>query len=119
MGSTFEVMEYLLEMIADLDISQEEIDSYIISNAVSSFRTEGSVEGAYKELEYLMLGITQEEKDKAYREAKSFTPECLPEMAEMLSRMLENARRGTVGPLKVLQDNRDLYDEILVPFGEQ
>ncbi len=117
--STFEVMESLPQMIADLDITQEEIDSYIISNASEPFRVYGSVEGAYQSLIYRMMGFTPETEEEALREAKTFTPECLPEMAEMLSRMLENARRGTIGPLKVLQENRDLYDEILVPFGEK
>ena len=114
---TFEVYRSLPEQIAALEISQEELDGYVMSSYSELAKPKGELTGAVAELERLMEG---EEADKTLRlmqEMKQVTPESVRGAAELFRTLWEKGYKGTAAGAGAIQANADLYEAVLNPFS--
>ena len=114
---TFDVYQKLPEMIAGLEISQEEVDGYIMSSYSALAKPEGELTGAVAELERIIQGKDADWKLKRMRQMKQVTPETVKASAELFRTLWEKGYRGTAAGAGTVQANADLYEQILNPFS--
>lgn len=115
---TFEVYMGLPEFIRNLNITQEELDRYIIKAFSSYTATEGELSGAISTMIDYLTGKTVEDRIKVLQEIKSVTVEDVKNSAEMFEKLLENGAWSTIGSMDKIEANIDLYDAV-ISFGQQ
>ena len=116
-AETFDVYQGLPEMIAGLEVSQEELEGYIMSSYASLARPEGELAGAVTELERILRGKDADQKLIRMRQMKQVTPESIQASAELFSTLWEKGYKGTAAGAGTVQANADLYEQILNPFS--
>lgn len=110
---TFEVYKGLPEFIREFDITQEELDRYILKAFSSYTTTVGELSGAINAMNNYLLGNTTEDQLKVLEEIKSATVEDFKNSAEMFERFLDNCAWHTVGSVEMIEANKDLYDAVI------
>ena len=116
-AETFAVYDSLPEQIAALDLTQDVIDGYILSDYSILAQPEGELTGAVNRLDNIVSGIPEDEALTQMKAYKSVTPETVKAAAEVFTAMLAAGARGTAGSAAAVSANADLYDVVLNPFG--
>ena len=116
-AESFDVMDGLADYVADLDISQEELDGYILSAYNTYAKPEGELSGAVSAILSRLSEEPEDLKLQHMQELKALTPEKLQDYAKNYAAFLENGVRFTAGGAGAVNANADLYDSILNPFG--
>ena len=114
---SFEVYDAIPDFLAELEIDQETLNGYILSNYSGYAMQEGELSGA---ISALLSHLEEEPEDldlQNMRELKSLTPEKLKDYAETYALFMENALRFTAGGAAAINANGDLFDSVLNPFG--
>jgi len=115
---TYGVYQQLPDFIRNLDITQEELDRYIL-NAFSTYTNpQGELSGALTAMNNYLMGKTTEDRLKVLEEIKSTTVQDLKDSAEMFEKLLANGAWSTVGSKEKIEANKDLYDSV-ISFGLQ
>ena len=117
-AATFDYFETLPEQIRNLDISQEEMEPYIIYEYANMLKPRGELNGAVRKITGTIVG---EDPGNLLRELRGFkeaTPRHIAELADIIEKMLAEGNRSTVGNAAMIRENAELYDVILNPFGE-
>lgn len=114
---TFDVYASLADRIAALETDQETLDGYIMSTYSNLAMPAGELSGAASEISNYLSEIDPDLKLKCMRQLKQVTPETVKAAAEYYRRAWENGVRSTAGSAGAIQENADLYDAILNPFG--
>lgn len=114
---TFQVYEDLPEHVAGLDLSQEELDGYILSTYSRYAASEGELSGAVEAAMDAVTHDSQEKKLGYMRALKALTLETLQDYADIYAAMVDEGVRFTTGGAGAINANADLYDAILNPFG--
>ena len=114
---TFAVYDQLADLIASAEIDQETLNGYILSAYSSYAMPQGELSGAVAaELDHIE-GKDQSRYIDWMRELKSVTPEKVKESAELYRKLAQTGNRSTAGGAAVIEENADLYDAVLNPFG--
>ncbi|MBR5970347.1 MAG: insulinase family protein [Lachnospiraceae bacterium] len=114
---SFDVYATIAEKLREMELDQETIDGYIMSTYVSYAMPQGELTGAMTSLNNVLLGISPEDTLEDMRSVKSVTPERIRELADLYDKIVEAGRVGTSGSAAKINDNEELFEEILNPFG--
>lgn len=114
--ATFNVYDSIPEKLAAMELTQDQIDGYIMQQYSELAKPAGELSGAVDALTRVLHGRPADEKLQQMRACKSVTPESVKNAAGVFTLLMEKGCRGTVGPIGTLQANSDLYDAIQNPF---
>ena len=114
--ATFDLYDSISEKLAAMELTQEQIDGYIMQQYSSLAKPAGELGGAVTAMTNILHRRPADEKLQQMRAYKSVTPESVKAAAEAYAKLMEKGCRGTVGPIGTLQANSDLYDAIQNPF---
>ncbi len=116
-AETFQVMEQLPEQISVMALDQDTLDGYIM-NAYSAYAMpEGALSGAINAAMDALQGLDPARKLEWMRQLKQLTPEAVRADAALYAKLMENGTRMTAGAASAINENADLFDAILNPFG--
>lgn len=110
---TFRVYESLPQFVASADVTQEDIDRYIVSAYSSYAMPQGDLSGATSAMNNRVLGWPDDIKLIRMREIKSTTVEDFRALEPVFEKLLEVGVRSTGGGATMINQNKDLYDVIL------
>ena len=116
-AETYAVYEGLPAFLADLELTQDDLDGYILSSYVGYAAGSGELSGA---LSAALDAMTHEPEGgalEAMRALKALTPETLKEYAAAYESMMESGCRFSAGGASAINANAELFDVILNPFG--
>ena len=116
---TFAIYESLPEQIRKLELTQEDLDGYILSEYSLLAEPAGELSGAMNATSYALSGTDQQEVVEQMKALKTLTPETIAECLELYEKLIEKGFRYTAGGMSGINDNAEIYDEILNPFGAQ
>ncbi len=116
-GETFAVYAQLGDLLENLDITQEELDGYILSSYSAYAMPAGELTGAYNAAYAALQGDSQDENVQHMRELKALTPEKLKTYGAALRSLVAEGTLFTVGSAAKVTANADLYETVLNPFG--
>ncbi len=114
---TFEVYEGMADYFRDLEITQEELDGYILSSYSYYAAPDGELAGGMNAAMDTLTGDSQEDTLGYMRDLKAVTPEALQAYADVYEALAADGVRFTAGGAGAVNANADLFDEILNPFG--
>ena len=114
--ATFDLYDSIPEKLASMELTQDQIDGYIMRQYSAIATPAGELVGATNQIISILQERPADEKLQQMRAFKSVTPESLKKAAEVFALLSEKGARGTAGPIGTLQANSDLYDVILNPF---
>ena len=114
--ATFDVYDSIPEKLAGFELTQADIDGYILNCYSDLAKPGGELSGAVKEIERILHGRPADEKLQKMRAYKSVTPETVRASASVFALLAEKGPHGTAGPIGALQQNADLYDVVMNPF---
>jgi len=117
-AETFEIYKGLPEFVKNIDITQEELDRYIL-NAYSTYTsTTGELNGASVRINEYLMGWTPEDKLKLLNEIKSVTVQDVKDSAAVFEKAFSNGAYTTIGSAAKISENADLYESV-ISFGQQ
>ena len=114
--ATFDVYDSIPEKLAGFDLTQAELDGYILNCYSVLAKPGGELSDATAEIERIIQERPADEKLQIMRAYKSVTPETVRASAEVFTLLAEKGPHGTVGPIGALQENAGLYDTVINPF---
>ena len=114
--ATFDLYDSIPEKLAAMELTQEQIDGYIMNAYSELAKPEGELAGAVTAMANILRCRPADEKLQKMRAYKSVTPESVKAATSVYALLMEKGCRGTVGPIGALQANEDLYDAIQNPF---
>ena len=114
--ATFDLYDSIPEKLAAMELTQEQIDGYIMQQYSSLAKPAGELGGAVTAMTNILHRRPADEKLQQMRAYKSVTPESVKNAAQAYALLAEKGCRGTAGPIGTLQANSDLYDAIQNPF---
>jgi len=115
---TYEVYQGLPDFIRNLNITQEELDRYILKAFSQYTASQGELSGALADMNSYLMGMTEEDRIKVLEEIKSTTVQDLKNSATMFEKLLANGSWSTVGSREKIEANKDLYD-FIITIGQQ
>ena len=114
--ATFDLYDSIPEKLASMELTQDQINGYIMRQYSSIATPAGELMEAIYKLNAVLQGRPEDETLQKMRAYKSVTPETVKNAAAAYALLAEKGARGTAGPIGALQANSDLYDTILNPF---
>ena len=114
---TFAVYDALAGQIEAMELTQDDVDGYIMNSYSALALPAGELTGASAEFARVIKGESAEKNLEKMRAYKAVTPETVKAHAAYFAALAEKGARGTAGSAKGIQDNADLYDAVLNPFG--
>ena len=118
-AETFEVYNGIPDAIASLELDQETLDGYIMSAYSAYALSDGELSGALSALLNYIDGDSQEEVLDIMSSLKSLKAEDLKNYASIYEAFVENCYKATAGGAAAVQENADLYAQILTPFAAE
>jgi Zn-dependent M16 (insulinase) family peptidase len=116
---TFEVYNGLPDFLKNTKITQEELDRYIL-NAFSQFTAPtGELAGASNAINNYLSGYSNEDILKIINEIKSVTVQDVKDSSSAIENFLKNGTYSTAGSRDKLNENKELFDEIISLPQEQ
>lgn len=116
-AETFDVLAGLSDMIAELELDQDTLDSYI-TNAYSDYAMPmGALTGPASAALDTLQGNDPTRQLDYMRQLKQVTPETVRADAEVFARLVENGAWMTAGAASAINANAELYDAVYNPFG--
>ena len=116
---TFAVLEGLPAFLESLSIDQETLDGYILSAYTKLVMPEGELYGAIAAITDRIMERPEDSMTVYIREMKSLTPEKVREYAGCYRNMIDSGYRFSAGSAGAVEAARDLFDQILDPFGSE
>ena len=114
--ATFDLYDSIPQNLAEFELTQSDVDGYILSTYSYLAKPSGELSGAVEEIERILHDRPADEKLQKMRAYKSVTPETVKASASVYALLADKGPHGTVGPIGALQENADLYDVIMNPF---
>ena len=114
--ATFDLYDSISEKLASMELTQEQINGYIMRQYSAIAAPSGELVGAINQITSILRERPADEKLQMMRAYKSVTPESVKNAAAVFALLAEKGARGTAGPVGTLQANSDLYNVILNPF---
>lgn len=101
----------------DLDLSQADIDGYIMSAYSEAARPRGALTGAMNSMLYHLMGMPTSARLEELREMKTVTLADVHALGNALERLNDCGGRSSFGGAAAIQGASDLFDTILYPLG--
>ena len=114
--ATFDLYDSISAKLASIELTQEQINGYIMRQYSAIAAPSGELVGAINQITNILRERPADETLQKMRTYKSVTPESVKNAATIFALLAEKGARGTAGPVGTLQANSDLYDVILNPF---
>lgn len=114
--ATFDLYDSIPEKMAALELTQDQIDGYIMNVYSELAKPAGELAGAVAAMTDVLHRVPEDDKVQKMRACKSVTPESVKAAADVFALLLDKGCRGSVGPIGTLQANSDLYEAIQNPF---
>lgn len=113
-AETFDVYAKAGDFLRNLNMSESELDGYIISVYSDLTMPLGPLGAAQRGIEDLMAGLNTHDKTiKMIKDIKKFTAEDIGKYASLADAVTsENGSRATAGGKSVIEANAELYDYI-------
>jgi len=110
---TFEIYKGLPEFLKNIDITQADLDRYILK-AFSTYSTpSGELAGASSAINSYLSGYSADEGLKILREIKSLKVQDVKDLSVAIENLLKNGAYSTAGSLQKLTENKELYNSII------
>ena len=116
---TFDVYAGLAEKIEALDVTQDELDGYIMGAYSELAKPAGELSGAIDAVETVLAGKDPARKLTWMKQLKAVTPEEVKAAAEIYAKAWENGVHSTAGSAAKVNEAAELYDQILNPFNAE
>lgn len=110
---TYEVLAGMGEYLETVELTQEDLDRYIISAYSSYAMPLGTLNGAAYAVNQHLSGRPADEKRQRMREMKAMTIQDLRDMAPMLTKLYEDGMHSTAGGAAIIEANKELFAEVL------
>ena len=114
---TFQVYDGISAFVKDLEMDQDELDGYILSTYAYYAKSEGELSGAGTAAVTTLTGEGQEQTLTYMKALKQLSAESINAYADAYEKLCSDGVMFTAGGASVINENADLYDEILNPFG--
>ena len=114
---TFQVYAQLPKMVADLEIDQATLDGYILSAYPGYAASTGELSGAVSAMLNRLENDDPEKPLQYMRQLKQVTPESLKRWGDIYANMMKNGVMSTAAGLSTINQNKQLYQVVLNPFG--
>jgi Zn-dependent M16 (insulinase) family peptidase len=114
---TFAAYEGMADFAAGHNLTQEDIDRYIISTFSSQTVPEGELIGALNAMLMKHQKYPDDYQLNILKEIKSVTVSDLKTLSKNLDLVMEKGVRSTAGGQTVILANADLYESVVYPFG--
>ncbi len=119
LSGSYDIFSELPEYLRSEDITQEDVDSYIIGAYSNISRPVGQITGAMDAMEDRLTGRSEEIRLRWLREAKSTTPDDIKASADAWDCLIKNGVRSTSGTESALIAAGDLFDVLIYPDGSE
>jgi Zn-dependent M16 (insulinase) family peptidase len=116
-AETFAAYDGMADFAAGHDLTQEDIDRYIISAFSRETIPEGELSGGLGAMFRKYMGYPDDYKLNTLREIKTVTSRDLTDLSKPLALAMEKGTRSTAGGQAVILENAGLYESIIYPFG--
>ncbi len=116
-AETFQVLDDLPDLVADMELDQATLDGYILQAYSAFAMPEGELTGAISAALATLEGKPQDQKLTWMRQLKQLTPDDVRGSAAMYTLLSDNGSRMTAGGAAAINECADMYDAILNPFG--
>lgn len=110
---TFKVFEALPEYLRTTEMTQAQVDNYIIGSYGSLVSADGKLSQALTALNYYWYGVSNEDRIEWMREAKSTTVADVHAAAEKVESMLATSVKSTSGTASSFEESKDMFDNVL------
>lgn len=111
-AEAYALYDTIPEIIASLQLTEEELEGYITSAYSSFVIPEGPIAAANTAVTHALVGSDPYEKLEQMKELKAVTVEDIPNYAEVYEYLVTNGVRVTVGGYNAIQNNADMFDAI-------
>ncbi|MHB8064655.1 MAG: insulinase family protein, partial [Ruminiclostridium sp.] len=110
---TFEIFKGLPDFLKNIDITQADLDSYILKTYSNYSAPSGELAGASTAINSYLTGESADERLKVLHEIKSLTVKDVKDLSIVIENLLKNGAYSTAGSIQKLTDNKELYDTII------
>ena len=114
---TFEVYDGISAFVKDLEMDQDELDGYILSSYAYYAKAEGELSGAKAAAIDALIDEDQELNLTYMKDLKQLSADSINAYADAYEKLCSEGVMFTAGGAAVINENADLYDAILNPFG--
>ncbi len=114
---TFDVYASLPEAIRTLEVTQDDLDGYIMSTYSGLCKPDGELTGAVATISDLLNGKDLQRRGTYMKQLKAVTTETLKNAADLYEKAFNNGVHSTAGSAAAINANADLFDSILNPFN--
>ena len=118
-AQSFRTYEQLPELLEGLELSQEKLDGYILSQYAGLAMPAGELSGAGAAVSDILEGLDPDRVLTEMRELKALTPERVRAYIPVYRALTEKGARFTAGGAAAIRANAELYHVILDPFAEE
>ncbi len=113
---TYNYYKELPDLIENSDITQDEVDKYILSTFSSHAYSTSSLEGAYDAMRQSIYN-TERDTYEVLNEIINTTAEDVKNSADVYRKLAQDGIISTVGKESDIRANSDMFDTIIDPFG--
>ena len=117
LADSFQVFEGAGDFLRGLNLTQEEIDPYILSSYSSLAMPKGALNGALSAMVERLSGDGPEKTLEQMRQMKALSPSDMSEMADLFDKLNQVGARSTWGGQAAIAKSVDLFDAILSPLA--
>lgn len=114
---TFDFYDTIGSQLSNLTLTKDELDGYIVSSFVNSAKMRGTLNDTYH---YLTTLVYTSEKDgyEKLSERLDTTEEKVKGYSSVYDALAKSGVKYTIGKESDIIANADLFDTILIPFGD-
>ena len=116
---TFEIFMGLPQFLKDVNLTQEDLDRYILKAYSQYSMPLGEMSGAINSLAEYLGGKTSADTIKVLKEIKSLNIEDIRKMSENMTAFLNNATLSTTGSENAIESNINLFGTVIKLDNEE
>ena len=111
-ADTVAVIEKEAKQLENLELTQEELDSYILNAYATVTAPTGNLSRYMSAMRRDMVGFDIENWSRLGNEIRTTTPDDKEKAAEMLQELLENKHLVTTGNAELIREEADTFDKV-------
>ena len=113
LADTFDAFSALPEFLRSMELTQADVDNYIIGSYGQFVFTSGKLSQALTVVNNAWMGLTNERRLQRMREAKATTVADVYAIADKLENLLTNGVRSSSGAASIIEENKELFDSVV------
>ncbi len=112
MTETIHVIDGQADALASMELTQEELNSYIVKSYSSVTEPKGPLGRAIEAIRWDILGFDEQKRRERAHEMKMTTVKDQPAAVEMMRRLSESQHLVTAGNAEKLQAEAEQFDKV-------